>query len=322
MLDQAFTVLQIPADQLEVTPGRIAGGILVLSTLSGSVLMLSQWWKRTQNQQEWIPAAQRQPLFVPTLLLLFGLVLTTYMAAVSLSVSGEPAVPAANPTPADIEKIITRTLSYNATLLIIFGSVIFLAQQGRSRHLEVPETPSAPSAPDVVASQTFEDTDPPNTEPTSVSAHEAWNLTTELRYAVETFLVAYLPTVGLRLTVVSFQPDAPSHPFLKMLNEGVEVHLVVLIATMAVVVAPIVEELLFRVTVLGGLIGRHSANAGLVTSSVLFSLAHGFPDSIALLPLAFAIGYAYRQRRSYRTVALIHLLFNGFNLLVAGLSLV
>ncbi len=56
-------------------------------------------------------------------------------------------------------------------------------------------------------------------------------------------------------------------------------------------------------------------------SSVLFAFAHGFPDSVALLPLAAAIGWTYHRRRSYRTVVLIHVLFNGFNLLIAGLGI-
>ena len=150
---------------------------------------------------------------------------------------------------------------------------------------------------------------------------EPWSLTTELRFACETFLVAYLPTSILRILIVNILPDAPSHPFLEMLTEGVDWNIMALIAVMAVVVAPLVEELLYRVTVLGGLWQQNNLMIAWIVSSVLFSFAHGFPDSIALLPLAFAIGYTYIQRRSYRTVVMVHFLFNAFNMAIAGASM-
>ena len=99
-----------------------------------------------------------------------------------------------------------------------------------------------------------------------------------------------------------------------------------LIAFTAVVLAPIMEELLYRVVILGGLLNHprptpRSTMLAIGVTSVLFAFAHGFPDSVALLPLAVAIGWTYHQRRSYRTVVLVHVLFNGFNILLAGLGL-
>jgi membrane protease YdiL (CAAX protease family) len=87
-------------------------------------------------------------------------------------------------------------------------------------------------------------------------------------------------------------------------------------------VAPLVEELLYRVTILGGMMQQGWLVPGWIVSSLLFGFAHGFPDSIALLPLAFAIGYVYLRRRSYRTVMLVHLLFNGFNMVIAAASMI
>ena len=40
-----------------------------------------------------------------------------------------------------------------------------------------------------------------------------------------------------------------------------------------------------------------------------------------LLPLAFVIGYTYMRRRSYRTVVLVHFLFNSFTMAVAGIAM-
>ena len=60
---------------------------------------------------------------------------------------------------------------------------------------------------------------------------------------------------------------------------------------------------------------------GMIVSSVIFAFAHGFPDSIALLPLAFVLAYTYSRRRSYRTVVLVHFLFNLFNMVLAVLPM-
>lgn len=159
-------------------------------------------------------------------------------------------------------------------------------------------------------------------EEASADRHfESWKLSTELRYAFETFLAAYLPTAVARILIVSYQPDLPSHPLLELINEGVSVGTLFLIGLMAIVVAPLVEELLYRVTVLGGCFYLRSPMFGLVLSTLLFSFAHGFPDSIALLPLAAILGYTYLQRRSYRTVVLVHLIFNGFNMTLAALEM-
>lgn len=150
---------------------------------------------------------------------------------------------------------------------------------------------------------------------------EPWSLSAELTFAVEAFLAAWLPTVILRILIVGLLPEAPSHPFLKMLTDGVDKNLMLLILLMAVVVAPLVEELLYRVVILGGLWQFRSSTTALVVSSILFAAAHGFPDSIALLPLSAVLGYVYLRRRSYRTVILVHFLFNGFNMTLAGLSM-
>lgn len=155
---------------------------------------------------------------------------------------------------------------------------------------------------------------------------ESFSLTRELRFAAEVFLAAYLPTTALRLLIVlisvGISGEMPkSHPFLEMLDDGVSVAMIAMIVVMAVFVAPIVEELQFRVVVLGGIAQFGYSRLALTVSSILFAFAHGFPDSIALLPLAFALGYTYLRRRSYVTVMLVHFLFNGFNMILALVAL-
>ena len=157
-------------------------------------------------------------------------------------------------------------------------------------------------------------------------ADEPFSFVRELRFAAEVFLAAYLPTTALRLLIVLISigivgepPD--SHPFLEMLKAGVSVPMIVMILFVAVFVAPIVEELQFRVVVLGGIAQLGKPVLALFVSSIVFAFAHGFPDSIALIPLALALGYAYLRRRSYVTVMLVHLLFNGFNMILALVAL-
>lgn len=235
---------------------------------------------------------------------------------------------------AKFHRMLWQTLTINAIMFCVFGVFTYLSQAHHSRRSLAIDEVSYPSIGD--AANHFFDEDAleqdlvnpysgldPFTDDDGVpqTNPEPWSLTAELRFACETFLVAYLPTSVFRILIVKVLPDAPSHPFLEMLADGVDWNIMALIALMAVVVAPLVEELLYRVTVLGGLWQQHNLLLAWCVSSVLFSFAHGFPDSIALLPLAFAIGYTYIQRRSYRTVVLVHFLFNGFNMAIAGASM-
>ena len=168
-------------------------------------------------------------------------------------------------------------------------------------------------------------TDPNATVPGAVEprvADEPFTFFRELRFAAEVFLAAYLPTTALRLLIVLISigivgEPPKSHPFLEMLEAGVSVSMIAIILIMAVFVAPIVEELQFRVVVLGGIAQLGQPMLALIVSSTLFAFAHGFPDSIALIPLALALGYTYLRRRSYVTVMLVHLMFNGFNMILA-----
>ena len=162
----------------------------------------------------------------------------------------------------------------------------------------------------------------PATEP-----DEPFSFLTELRYAAEVFLAAYVPTAMLRVLIVilteGLTGEVPDqHPFLEMMESDVGVAVLSLIVLTAVILAPIVEELQFRVVILGGIAQLGRSRLALGVSSVLFAFAHGFPDSLALLPLAFALGYTYLRRRSYITVMMVHFLFNAFNMVLAFASMV
>ncbi len=248
----------------------------------------------------------------------------------------------ARPTETQVITGMLGNLAVQLAIFLIFGVPLLLAQQLRDQAVvdeptspfDSPDDSFAPMA-DVnpYAARSYdalpEHRDshiPPNpfidgADSQMLAEPEGWRFATELCFAVETCLAAYLPLALIRLAILSLQPEAPSHPLIEMIGEGVSFRVMALIALLAIIVAPVVEELLYRVTVLGGFMKQQSLAAGWIVSSVLFSFAHGFPDSLALLPLAFALGYAYMKRRSYRTVVLVHFIFNAFNMTVAGLSM-
>lgn len=149
-----------------------------------------------------------------------------------------------------------------------------------------------------------------------------FSLFEELRFASEVMLAAYFPTMLLRVLLVALMQgitgeEAPSNPLLEMITGGAGGGLLAMIIFLGIVMAPVAEELQFRVVLLGGILQTASRRYALAVSSITFALLHGFPDGLALLPLAFALGYAYERRQSYLTVVLVHFLFNGLNLAIA-----
>ena len=153
-----------------------------------------------------------------------------------------------------------------------------------------------------------------------------FSLFEELFCAAEVTLAAYFPTMLLRLTLVLLiqwftGEEAPSNPLLDMITSGAGGMLLLCVIFTGVVVAPVVEELQFRVVLLGGLLQAGLKRVAVASAAISFSLLHGFPDGLALLPLAFALGYAYMRRQSYLTVIFVHFMFNAINLGIAFMAM-
>ncbi len=119
---------------------------------------------------------------------------------------------------------------------------------------------------------------------------------------------------------VGLRGATPEHQLLKMLLEDGTAINWFWIALTAVVAAPLLEELLFRVLLQGALAEWLPSGLAVWISSLLFCVVHKFPDSLALLPLAVVLGMVQLRRRSYVTVVLIHAIFNAVNLLLTALS--
>jgi hypothetical protein len=84
------------------------------------------------------------------------------------------------------------------------------------------------------------------------------------------------------------------------------------------VLAPIVEELVFRGLLYGWIAGRWGGTVGLVVSSLAFAAAHWEPAHIVLvLPLGFLFGWLRRRTDSLLPSLFSHIVNNGFALLAA-----
>ncbi len=97
-----------------------------------------------------------------------------------------------------------------------------------------------------------------------------------------------------------------------------EPHELVLSLLLLAVLAPIVEELVFRGLLYGWVAGRWGGSAGLVVSSLVFAAAHWEPAHIVLvLPLGFLFGWLRRRTDSLLPSLFSHIMNNGFALLAA-----
>jgi len=82
--------------------------------------------------------------------------------------------------------------------------------------------------------------------------------------------------------------------------------------------APIVEELVFRGLLYGWVAGRWGGMAGLVVSSIVFAAAHIEPAHVILvLPLGFLFGWLRRRTDSLLPSLFSHIVNNGAALLAA-----
>ena len=233
--------------------------------------------------------------------------------------------------------IVVQTVGMNLMLMLCLGLAMYLRRHAprfdpQTQQLDTDVTvPSAELWSELVAAD-VEDPAEVGGDEAVRSADEAASLNRvsvreELLVAGEVALVVYLPTMILRLLMVALMTkvtgEVPgNNPLLEILQTEAGQKMMLMIGVAAVFMAPLAEELQFRVVILGGLLRTNLARFAPAITALLFGMAHGIPDGIALLPLAFVLGYTYLQRRSYLTVVLVHLLFNLFNVLLAILVLV
>lgn len=140
-------------------------------------------------------------------------------------------------------------------------------------------------------------------------------------YGAAGYLAALPGVMSVLLITQDLRSEDSTHPYISTLLKEPSAAFIFWIAFTVVVTAPLAEELVFRVIVQGALRSKLSAGWSIVLSSLLFAGVHGFPDSLALVPLALVLGYVYERRRSYLAVVLLHALFNTQTLVVLLLQL-
>ena len=113
--------------------------------------------------------------------------------------------------------------------------------------------------------------------------------------------------------------EMPRHQGIDMVTESTVVSLQVIVITGAVVIAPVLEELLFRgffQTTLRSYSERPWLSI-FVTSLIFASVHENVTHWPALFVLAVGMGYAYEKSGSLWRPIFIHALFNGLTLLAA-----
>ncbi len=111
----------------------------------------------------------------------------------------------------------------------------------------------------------------------------------------------------------------PAHEALRQMTEFSSVRLSVLLAFLAIVVAPLVEEMIFRglfQTMIRSYLGRPWP--AIMLTSALFAAVHANATHWpALFVLSVGLGYAYERSGSLFRPIFMHALFNGISILDA-----
>jgi len=107
------------------------------------------------------------------------------------------------------------------------------------------------------------------------------------------------------------------HPLLEAIEETPDPRAFAFAGLMAVVIAPLAEEFLYRGLLLMTLLRHVGIVAALVVSSTVFAFAHFTAEPQALLPLFFlgmALGYIAYRTRSLVAPIIAHAVFNALML--------
>ena len=145
-------------------------------------------------------------------------------------------------------------------------------------------------------------------------SQEFWS---QIRTGVLGFLASVLPVILAYSTTLPWRTTENQHGLLQLLSEDASITTLLWIILAAVILAPMLEELMYRVILQTWLQQVAPPREALITVAVLFAAVHRLPDAVPLLPLALVLGYVYQQTRSFLAVVILHMLFNATNLTLA-----
>lgn len=117
-----------------------------------------------------------------------------------------------------------------------------------------------------------------------------------------------------RIVVTSITGSAEMQPTMKVLQVSVSLPQRILFGTTAIIVAPLIEEILFRGILYRTLQQRGFPRLGLYGSSILFGLIHA--NLVTLLPLtclALVFALLYDRTNNLMSSITAHSLFNAVN---------
>jgi len=136
------------------------------------------------------------------------------------------------------------------------------------------------------------------------------------------FLASLIPVyvVNDLITRLGWRAEGVKHLFFEILEADSRGAVLAWIAVSAVILAPLAEELTYRVLLQGWCQSQLSPVTAILFSATIFSIVHRVPDCFPLFPLAVILGFVYHRRRSYVAVVVLHALFNATNLGLAVLS--
>ena len=131
---------------------------------------------------------------------------------------------------------------------------------------------------------------------------------------------AWAPVFLVLLISSPLRTTERQHPMLRLLQENPSPENILGVILAAAILAPLVEELLYRVILQGWLMQHLSPSWAIAVSATIFALVHGFPDSLAIFPLGIILGATYHLRRSYWSIVIAHALFNAVNISLVTLT--
>jgi membrane protease YdiL (CAAX protease family) len=150
----------------------------------------------------------------------------------------------------------------------------------------------------------------------------------DARLGILAFPAAFVSVYGTELIVSRLLPTS-EHPLAKLVHEQFTPGLMVLAAISAIVVAPLTEELVFRVILQGWLekqielLREHGRLVWewvarwvpVLVSSAAFAAMHQGYERIPIFVLGLLLGYLYHQTHRIFPSLILHACFNGLTIL-------
>jgi|GEM_PF-6162698 membrane protease YdiL (CAAX protease family) len=145
-----------------------------------------------------------------------------------------------------------------------------------------------------------------------IGANIGWGF---LGYAMTLPLLPLAGILALFLQALLPEIPPPSHPIQELLGNAPSGLVITGLFLMATILAPLIEETLFRGVLTGALLSRLSPLGAIVISSVVFALVH--PQGIIALPPLFTLGASFAVLRHFRGSLIPGIIAHAINNMVA-----